>query len=539
MQLSKLIAPIAVIISMVLFYSTSNYGLVTDYMGWLNKYRDGGWTDVLHCFNYPGLHQFFHLINYAIFKITNADMFQLYLIFAITHGMVSYGVYRSLRKYAEWIKWGDGSLVAFFTAIVFLVSPYQIETVTWKACYHYMMVTGLTSLSIIQMIKYFKGERKSHLVLHLVLFALSLFTLEISLIIPGIFAMLFISKSYIDDDYNLYFNGVNLTAIHAWLYILYFIITKLVIGDFIGHYGAEKHMVFTPSLLITTASKYFVKYFSFSHYLPFQSRYDLYASLSELRYGIAILIPVLVLLFFSVFKFKEKKSGLVISLGLICFFISLLPVLNLYFMNLHTYENDRYGYFASQFFYLGMISFLFLFKRFKYTLCLIYIGVNLFFANKTIRDVNVAGKVITNLVENFKWYDEPEIVITGLPENMNGAYMFRDFSEAGVALKESLEWQGRKVYSGDMKILSNYNMKNDQPHLTAKLIAEDTLEVWDIMPGSWFWRKGVGMYSYHKNGVKAVMKEGHFIATFDDPKPNVIYLTPEGDKWEVVKVEYK
>ena len=89
-------------------------------------------------------------------------MFQMYLIFAISHGMVSYGVYRSLRKYAAWINWRDGSLVAFFTAIVFLVSPYQIETVTWKACYHYMMVTGLTSLSIIQMIKYFSGDGKRH-----------------------------------------------------------------------------------------------------------------------------------------------------------------------------------------------------------------------------------------------------------------------------------------------------------------------------------------------------------------------------------------
>ena len=68
MQLRKLIAPIAILISLLLYWKSSNYGLVTDYMGWLNKYRAGDWTDIIHCFNYPGLHQFFHLINYTIYK---------------------------------------------------------------------------------------------------------------------------------------------------------------------------------------------------------------------------------------------------------------------------------------------------------------------------------------------------------------------------------------------------------------------------------------------------------------------------------------
>ena len=42
------------------------------------------------------------------------------------------------------------------------------------------------------------------------------------------------------------------------------------------------------------------------------------------------------------------------------------------------------------------------------------------------------------------------------------------------------------------------------------------------------------MNSFHKNGVKVEMKDSHFIATFDDPHPEVIYITPEGDKWREV-----
>jgi hypothetical protein len=538
MQLRKLIAPVAILISLLLYWKSSNYGLVTDYMGWLNKYRAGDWTDIIHCFNYLGLHQFFHLINYTIYKLTLGNTFGLYLIFAITHGLVSYAVYRSLRVFTEWLEWEQGSLVAFFTAILFLVSPYQIETLTWKACYHYMMVTGLGAMSWIYMIRFFQSDNRKYLILHLVWFVLALFTLEIALVIPGIFGISYLFKAYMDIDRVVLMRGVRISVIHAIFLVGFFILTKMVIGDFVGHYGAEKHMVFTPALILGGAAKYLMKYTFFTHYYPFQVRYDLYEALSVLKWAAVVLIPFIAIWVYGIKNCRTQKNWTGVSFGVASFIIGVLPVLNLYFMNIHPYENDRYGYYASQFLYFGMISLLFiLFKNYKYSFSILLILVALIFNRKTMRDVYVAGEVIQCLVDDFRWYDQEHIVVTGLPENMNGAYMFRDFSEAGVALKECLDWQGNEIYEGNIKVLSNFNIKNDQSHLTAKLIGKDTLEVWDIMPGSWFWRKGVGMNSYHKNGVKVEMKDSHFIATFDDPHPGVIYITPEGKRWREVKYE--
>ena len=535
MQLRKLIAPIAILLSLGLYYKSSNYGLVTDYMGWLNKYRAGSWSDIIHCFNYPGLHQFFHLVNYSIYKITLGNTFGLYVIFAVTHGLVGYGVYRSLRKFSEWLQWQEGSLVAFFAAVLFLVSPFQIEAVTWKACYHYLMVTGLGSLSWIYLIRFLESGGNKNLAIHLLLFILALFTLEIALVIPGVFGISYLIKSYVDSDKRILVKGLYLSGIHALLLVGYFILTKCVVGDFVGHYGAEKHMVFTPSLIFGGAAKYLTKYTFFSHYFPFEIRYSIYDSLNSLKWSVMTLIPFLFLLGYSVLKAKNNKSWLGVGFGISAFLIGVLPVLNLYFMNIHPYENDRYGYYASQFLYFGVISLIFIWiKKYKYSVSILLIIAALILNRKTMKDVEVAGDVIQGLVDDFRWYETDHIVVTGLPENMNGAYMFRDFSEAGVALKECLDWQGRKTYEGDVKVLSNYNIKNRKPHLTAKLIGKDTLEVWDIMPGSWFWRKGVGMNSFHKNGVKVEMKDSHFIATFDDPHPEVIYITPEGDKWREV-----
>ena len=177
MQLRQLIFPIAIILSLWLYYPSSNYGVVTDYLGWLNKYRAGSWSDVLHCFNYPGLHQVFHFVNYLIYKVTAADQFGLYLIFSITHGVVSYLIYRCIRYFGEWLAWGYAGTASFFVGLLFLMSPYQVEPVTWKACYHYLMITGLMGLSLIYLIRYFEENRAYLLIVHLLFFSLGLVTI--------------------------------------------------------------------------------------------------------------------------------------------------------------------------------------------------------------------------------------------------------------------------------------------------------------------------------------------------------------------------
>lgn len=536
MQLRSLILPLAIVISILIYFPTHNYGLVTDYLGWLNKYRDGSWSDIAHCFNYPGLHQFFHLINYTIYKVTNAETFSLYLIFATMHGVVSYCVYRALRKVGEWLSYDQAGIAAFFAAIMFLFSPYQAEAVTWKACFHYLMITGLTCLGIITLIRYLTGDGIKYIILHMVVVVFSLLTIELGLVTPGIYGIIYLAYFYQTKDKHLLKKGITLSIVHFLLLVLYFLITKVMIGSYVGHYGAEQHMDFSPSLLITTASKYFVKYAMFTHYYSFQPRYDLYAALSKFYYALFALLPLLSILLLSFLKGNKSKDWLIIGVGFICFLIALLPVLNLYFMNLHHYENDRYGYFASMFFYYGLTAIFLQFGgRIKYGLCLIFTVICIFLSLGTISKISTAGNNITTLVDTFKWYDNENIVIAGLPENHDGIYMFRDFSDAGVTLKESLDWQGRKTYNGNVTVLSKYNMKNDQKHLDVKFIGKDTLQVWDIMPGSWFWRKGVGMGSYENDRVKVNMKDGHFNAVLKNLPPNTIFIYPSGNKWEVIE----
>lgn len=538
MQLRLLILPIALGISLWLYYPTANYGVVTDYLGWLNKYRAGNWGDVIHCFNYPGLHQVFHFINYLIYKITLADQFGLYMIFSLTHGLVSYLLYRALRRFGEWLKWSSAGTVSFFVGVLFLLSPYQVEPVTWKACYHYLMVTGFMSGGLVYLIKYFEDKKWSSLAIHFLFFLLSLGTIELGLILPGIYGLVYLAYFWRHGDRNVLIRGIKLNVGHLILLMGYFLLTKLVIGTYIGHYGAEKHLAFDPFVLTSTASKYVLKYLAFTHYLEFQPRYDLYAWLSHPIKGLSVIIPYLSLIVFCVIKGKKDTSWLMIGFGLVGFLIALLPVLNLYFMNLHPYENDRYGYLASAFIYLAIIGLIYKFiGRYKYWVSMLFIGISLYFTVKTIDDVHNAGTIINALVEDFKYEEAERVVIGGVPENYNGVYMLRDLDDKGLGLIESVDWIGGRKVAGDVNVLSKYNVIDTSVHLDMKMLDSTTVQVWNIKGGSWFWRKGVGMQEYSKEGVEVTMKDAHFDARILSVPEGTIFIYPTGQTWK--KIEQK
>ena len=535
MQLRLLILPIALVLSLWLYYPTSNYGVVTDYLGWLNKYREGNWCDVLHCFNYPGLHQVFHFFNYLIYRLTLADQFSLYLIFSLTHGLVSYSVYRTVRRFGEWMKWESAGTASFFVGVLFLMSPYQVEPVTWKACYHYLMITGFMCVSLVYLIRYFQQERSLFLGLHLLFFAFSLGTIELGLILPGIFGVVYLAYYWRHKNQSIFIKGVKISFVHLLFLIIYFLLTKAMIGSYVGHYGAEKHLTFDPFVLSSTASKYIIKYIAFTHYLSFQPRYDLYAWLSNSMKGLTVLLPYMGLIFFSIWKGRRDTGWIVIGVGLLGFLIALLPVLNLYFMNLHPYENDRYGYLASAFIYIAIIGLIYKFVYpYKYWASMAYITLALYFTVKTVNDVHNAGLIINGLVDDFSFQNKERIIIGGVPENYNGVYMLRDLDDKGLGLVESLDWIGGKKITSNINVLCKYNVMDTLRHLDMKMLDTTTVQVWNIKGGSWFWRKGVGMQGYNKEGVEVTMKDGHFNAVILDVPKETLFIYPVGNTWKEV-----
>jgi hypothetical protein len=534
MQLRKLIYPAFLIFSLIVFWNTKDYGFVTDYLGWLIRYKEGGWKDILTCFGYPGLHQFFHFINYSLYKITNANIQAMGIIFICTHATVGYVSYRVFRLLLEQFDLEKSGIFALITGVLTTLSPYCVETITWDACYHYMLCTGLTLLSLKYLIDWQRRPTASLLFLHLVFFVLALLTIELALVAPGIFVIYSTIIGLHNSTYKATVKrGLQLIAIYLLIIALYFILTKLTIGAWIGHYGAAQHLVFTPTLILGTLLKYLVKFSFWAHFWAFNPRQWVYGLFNNILIILPIILSIIGLI---IYQFRSNNRSNWITVGsLICFAIALLPVLNLFFITVVPYENDRYSYYASPYFYLFITLALSRYFKNNWAIpVLVFLAINCYFLREMIGTARQAGNVSNGLTKSFRWENEENVVLLCVPENMKGAYLFRDYSTNGITMRESLEWIGKKNFKGTFTNISQFNLTSDRDSVTVQVLGPNKLQVNIASWGTWFWYKGNGLSAYETDDFKITPGELNFQLEIKDTTKQRTYLYTVGDQWRAI-----
>ncbi len=542
MQLRYFIYPFFIIVCLLVFWRTVDYGFATDYLGWLNRYREGSWADVITCFGYPGLHQFFHFINYSIYSIFGPDIKSIGIIFILAHANTSYLIYRTLRLLLSEIDEDKGGLISIFTAMLFTISPYGIEVLTWDACLHYIICTALCFGSLNLLLRYVQSNKPHLLILHFLLWILALFTIELALAAPGIFVVytLFIAckTKIIPFIQGLFFK---LIPVYILLLAGYFILTKYTIGSWVGHYGAEKHLNADPTLLISTFMKYLSKLVLLSHHWSFSWKENWYTLLDQPVWTWSVFSAIVgFFIFFFIIK-KQEFRLYIFPLSFISFAVALLPVLNLYFLWVVPYENDRYSYFAAPHFYLfASASIIYLFKNRYFFPYVFYITIHGILLGRMTDTAKQAGSVTNGLVKNFEFYDHPEIVFLCIPENLNGAYLFRDYSDTNITFNETLDWLKKgKSYKGITHNIAQFNLTSQLDSVTVQVIDSTKLKVNIASWGTWFWRKGQGLSSFENNDFKVTTGDLYFILEDKKPERNRLYLYTSGNEWKSIQLPKK
>ncbi len=166
---------LSLIVSLTFYFPTFEYGMVSDFLGWILKYREGGWPDIIHSFNYNGLHPFFHLVNFSFYKLFGLNAFCWYVFFGILHGVNGYLVFKIAYRIARHIE-QPPLLTAATAGLLFLLIPYQMEPVTWKACLHYLMSVCLFSIGFLNLFRWADSRKKIYLLFYFFSFILALLT---------------------------------------------------------------------------------------------------------------------------------------------------------------------------------------------------------------------------------------------------------------------------------------------------------------------------------------------------------------------------
>ena len=528
-------------VALAIYFPSWENGFVTDWMSWIYWYQEGTYADVIHCFGYPGLHQFFHLVHYTLYKICGTDHFMWYIPYAIMHGVNAFLVLKLIRAATDLYQIKAGAFIAWFTALVFFISPYQVETVVWKVCFHYMMSLALIMGSWWYLIKYLRDDDRTFLTWHHILFVLALLTLEITLAAPFMFFTFSLIFLYRNDLLTQKWKQLAWTfGIQLGIIVLYFLANRAILGSWVGHYGAEQHLKFDAALIGGNGMKYLWKYLLFTHYWPYTEKMELYNSFDTdaINIGGGLLVLSLIALF-VVYKLKSLKTEISLAFfGIVAFFMGIFPIANLFFMRMHPYENDRYGYFASAFFYLFIICLIAcLPKVWRYIVAVLYTLISVYLFVGMMKTANDAGHIHRELVRSFDYYDRDDIVFLTKPDNFNGMCIFRDLSGEAVAFRESLDLFEGKPYTGKMIDIAQINMVSPTDGVRVAQIDSLTIQVAINSGGTWFWRSGFGLLPYKTDEFEVTKGEWHYRVHFYEDPSDKTFLYFIGDEWKEFRFE--
>lgn len=523
---------------MLVYYPTRNAGIVTDFLSWLYKYRDGSYADVIHCFDYIGHHQFFHLINYSIYKIIGLSHFGWYFVFALFHGINSF----LLQCFsAMWFKrWKlDLPYASIFIALLFLLSPYQVETLTWKACFHYIMSVGLCLSSFMYLISYLEKNNLKALLFCHVLFLYSLFTLEINLATPFIFLLFIAVDHYRNPDGDFKKKCIQVFLVQLVFIVIYFILNKLSFGEWVGHYGEERHLRFSPDLVLGNGLKHFVKHLLLLHYFPFEIKEFIYVSLGKLKFILPLFLFLLGVLVYVIKNYKTLSPKVQISsTSMLMFFMGIFPIVNLYFMYVIQHENDRYSYFATPFFCISVVCLIYTLKFIpRYTILWIYLIINIVLLSSMLTNAKHAGDGCKAMLENFpcEQAEGKVVYFLAIPDNFNGMYMYRDFGENTTSFKESIDLlQDRPCENIEYRTVAQYNFQYPSDIFNAYFETENRVRVFIGQNGTWFWKDGIGLSDYETENYTVENKGWYYLVTFKDLSDKPLLLYPHGGEWKVL-----
>jgi len=535
---SKAVLVFFFLLTLVLYYPTIGAGFVTDVTGGIENITTAPFSDLLVSFGFPALNQLSIFLFYLLYYTFGTHGLGWYLVYCLLHAANAFLLYQLSARLLTDFKIDKATAIAGLGALLFLISPYQSEVLVWRACQNYLLSVLFILLSLSNALQYLETTQRRDLIKIQAFFLLALFTFELSLTTPLILTTLLLARFfYLEQKPRFRQSFQWLVLPQIVLVALYFCLNRLVVGTWIGHYGAKVHLGFSLENILGNSQKYFYKYLGFVRFLEHKIKsgvFNFAEQYAVIGFGFfALLIGGL--LYYSIKK-KKNKMGAILLFTLL-FFIALLPVINLYFYSTQLLENDRYGYFASAFFYTGLTLLIFqLPGLLKKLILLIYFSAALFFLVQLNQDWKISNQVFEALIEDFRWHDRSKVYVLNVPDNYNGIYMFRIIGK-GSGFVDALKFVGGHPFKGEMTDVLQYNMLAPTDGVKVERISDRKLKVIHNQWGNWFWKNGIGAgKGYETEDYKVSVNKYWYEIEFKQPPEGATFIYQDGMKWKEFKL---
>ncbi len=439
----------------------------------------------------PAYYQFTQAITWVLYQLFGSNRWAWHLLQLSLHALNATLLFRLLRGIfrdtgiprAEWI--------ALAAAALFCTSPYVSEVIVWKAAYHFLQGLLLILIQLHLLRNFLHNGRSRNIVISLILYALSLFSLELFYLVPilDIVVCIYYDQALAWDKRRIKQAFRAIIAPQALLLVLYLIGLQLSAGATTGRLGNEWMKLPITYYLVKPPENLF--HLLGGRFLPEVWRHAVYKTCSSYTGAGIFYAALLGLLLYMVARFRKMtRNGQLVSFLTVWVLLGIALVTPLWFPERLLIVGDRYLYVLLPPF-MALLALVISRIARKLLLPLIACSAAIIIQVLPTLNLNQTWQESTRLTDQLQTLltDAPDqiTILLNNPASLRGAPMIGAGEDGEAKLMHNLLYQS--PIRGKMYDAPAANLLNATDSISIQWLDGSTLKVSLTQPNT-FWQYG-------------------------------------------------
>jgi hypothetical protein len=486
-------------------------------------------------------------IQYLLIYLFGRQPLPWFLVFTGLHALTALTLARFFRNLFLFWEGTYSKWVILTGTLFWLLTPLAVETVTWKACSHYMCSMIMMFSILSWFIKYLQTPKVSTLLGILFVFALSTVFLELFFLTPVFLVIILVTAAYCNKLGKNTFAGVILKVLVpiSIIWGLYFLLSDNLNGQSYDRYLPKSENVFNPLFISGRVGRYVLHIYFMEYFLPINMKRSIYNFLDKQMVSSIFGLLVAFLLLWSFFRMRKASApSRLLSVLFLLFIASFIILLPMWFYEEFSSQGGRYFYLSGAFGYMLLACIIFR-QPFAFNIRLGIAGAYLcccmagtLYLVKNVRDTE---RILSNLFDSFgKWEQKGDIYLLNLPIYHRGVGLIGAADSSNFVYH--LDVLRDKKVKANVYDVSSFNMIDRWDGAHVQVVDSMQVKVTLNQYGSWWWYKFQGASDYENEKYKVTFVNNGFsyLIQFKQPMtPASVILFQSGGLWKEVDMSKK
>jgi hypothetical protein len=170
----------------LLYLPAPQSGWVSDTLGWLDAVRHQSFWDFVSRkgFGVRSFYQLTQIVTWCLYQAFGSNPWAWHLLHLSLHALNATLLFTFLKRLVKDSGIEQVSFIAFAPSALFCCSPYVSEVIVWEASFHFLQGLLFILLQLHLLQRFLHTGQPRDAILAIILFSLSLFSLELYYIVP-------------------------------------------------------------------------------------------------------------------------------------------------------------------------------------------------------------------------------------------------------------------------------------------------------------------------------------------------------------------